>query len=1711
MTPPNLGIIFRAKIDTAIFPCRLCDPEEDEIKFYYTSRALAQHSTKVHKQPTTVIFECYDCDTTFKSRSALMSHSCIKEFLTDDQARVPPLVDSAPSGTPIIDFAVISSTKSFVCPRCATARFTDLTHLQEHHLKHHYQHLRPVWSCPRQCGYRDIEKRTITEHLKYACNADEEPENEFAQEFCFGCDRLLPSNDMVTHRRTHPGLVDALATNSWKLPFAGRELDVLKDIVGVVGWDVNDVKQQLRQRHVWKHNNIIHTAVSNLRTRQTQAATTHPVNIASPTSSPDTTPYATPRLAPFRDLQQPPSPSQHIIGIKRTMADRSPQPDHHGRSRRNFNANSSSSSSTSQSTRPSTNTRSQQRRHRISRDDEDSHITPPPIISADTASQSLDFLRSLDLHPSSGRISPLTLDNDNHDASPDEPGDNDNGNDEHVQVATNDGEDTGAPALDISNDSTTAAATTTAHSSNDDRQLQHSTIAAHPARDHDNDNNSVDSWLLSDRPVASLANERAAAINEQVTREWDQLFEDPLSPEQPVNDGASLSLSSPPRRQRSTSFDATFEQAISDYNIQHSSSPTRSHRRTRSVSPSRNSPSPSLDVTHTQSPPPIDASNTAMEVDEPIVPWRPTHQPREYTPITTLMHSRQSRRYLRVPLFNNKHQRLCFEAAINELVERHLVVEGDDHTIVTQKNNDFHDALYTLIAEFTRPRPRVDNQGRIEWNGLQHMDDEAEITDRLNNNSNLSAHDRRRLLRRRTAIREGRDATSLFHRYRHRSKLTFDSLVNPSERTTCTIPANRLYTHFDNSYGARSVTSDAIPTPRPDFHPTCSLGDFTDDDVDEVIKRFNKSSSPGFDGIPYKIWCMFGGLRRWLKAIYQRCYSLAWIPEHWRMSRTILIFKKGDMQDPGNWRPIALQNSTSKLYSAVLDRMLRRTLTNRIPHNQKGFMPTPGCIEHDFYIHAAIRKSRRRNLLLYICSYDLRDAFGSVTHDRIRHALVYAGLDDSSIQRVMSMYNNVSCFVGTDAGSTDIIQLHRGTKQGDPASPFIFTLCMLELSHRLNNAQPTTQQAYHNHLLLADDLTILSHDPEHFRRLHRIVTGFMDTHDLKINANKTCFSATIAHSNQQRRTDERIELRYHGTRIPRIDLKDSWKYLGNSVGQQRNAIWADFHRLHAHIKRQLNIIANSGLRIFQKHHAIKTFILPQLEYYIRLNGLGPWQANRLGRTIRTSIRKYLQLPSSTSLAVYHLPIDNGGLGFYEPLDWASSTQVVHILGLLNSSDPAVQFMIREEIGTLLQQRYHRPEDGSTLDFPPTAEGCTDQHILQYLHGKYEHLKKKRYKDTADPSANMPRCLQHVGCEVILEEDLDGATTFSLRRDDNANNGSNTRRRITAIGRLKRICQQKLLAKWQSQSLQGQAASTLQHYLSNRWIRNDSLHAAAYRFAIKSRFDMLPTNANKARWGLSNDSNCTHCHQREDIHHVLCFCTSQQSKVLQSERHNQILNRLVKAARYNHPTAQISVNESPPLINSDRQRPDLVVLDEERRTVFITDVTVTAQSTSNNNQATSGTCIDHARQRKVNRYGDIKRQYEEMGYTVDLTAFVIGDVGGTDSENVRQLNYLIRRRGHAQRVHGWIICDVHISIRSSLMDQTLSTSRAPSTTSPPRNTRQHNNSDHRSHRNIRRSHAPTTGSNSVPLSRQRHSTQPPPATSANTVPINNLRRRGRTMH
>jgi hypothetical protein len=122
-------------------------------------------------------------------------------------------------------------------------------------------------------------------------------------------------------------------------------------------------------------------------------------------------------------------------------------------------------------------------------------------------------------------------------------------------------------------------------------------------------------------------------------------------------------------------------------------------------------------------------------------------------------------------------------------------------------------------------------------------------------------------------------------------------------------------------------------------------------------------------------------------------------PEIWKLGKTILIYKAGDPNDPGNWRPITL---TSVVYRIIFGRISQSLLQfeNRsikrsiLSMSQKGFVPrVNGCGEHIFLANMAINRAMTEHRTLYILALDMRDAFESVSHSQLRNNLNNLGLN----------------------------------------------------------------------------------------------------------------------------------------------------------------------------------------------------------------------------------------------------------------------------------------------------------------------------------------------------------------------------------------------------------------------------------------------------------------------------------------------------------------------------------------------------------------------------------------------------------------------------------------------------------------------------------------------------------------------------------------------
>ncbi|CAM5088507.1 unnamed protein product [Eretmochelys imbricata] len=153
----------------------------------------------------------------------------------------------------------------------------------------------------------------------------------------------------------------------------------------------------------------------------------------------------------------------------------------------------------------------------------------------------------------------------------------------------------------------------------------------------------------------------------------------------------------------------------------------------------------------------------------------------------------------------------------------------------------------------------------------------------------------------------------------NRSKAMREILDGPSPY--CTIPSEHLYSYFKDVFD-RIAQNDAQ---RPEC--LCSLPRVdeagvleTDFTPKEVMARLSKTknTAPGKDGIPYSLLKKRDPGCLVLATLFNQCKRLCWTPSSWKKAMTVLVYKKGERDDPSNWRPISLCSTMYKLYASCL-------------------------------------------------------------------------------------------------------------------------------------------------------------------------------------------------------------------------------------------------------------------------------------------------------------------------------------------------------------------------------------------------------------------------------------------------------------------------------------------------------------------------------------------------------------------------------------------------------------------------------------------------------------------------------------------------------------------------------------------------------------------------------------------------------------------------
>ncbi len=406
-----------------------------------------------------------------------------------------------------------------------------------------------------------------------------------------------------------------------------------------------------------------------------------------------------------------------------------------------------------------------------------------------------------------------------------------------------------------------------------------------------------------------------------------------------------------------------------------------------------------------------------------------------------------------------------------------------------------------------------------------------------------------------------------------------DGRVTTSRREMESI-TKRFYTNL-----FRSSTSVAEPTIPTGETPQRILPS----EVRAAIEGLKAGTAPGPDNISANLLRAGDHNLHALLAQHMTSYLLKErIPNQWRTSRTVLLFKKGDRDDLRNYRPISLLSVLYKLFTKIILTRISRTLDESQPPEQAGFRKGFSCIDHIQTVSRVIEVCREYHLPLVLTFVDYEKAFDSVEINAILSALVDEGVDASYIRTIANC--NKGCNTTIQLFQRPLsIPIGKGVRQGDTISPKLFTAalqwCMQSLDWDEKGIK--VDGRFLSNLRFADDIVLFSQDIKEAETMLKELNEAGKKIGLRINRKKTQF--------MRNSWSEEGQIVLDGSPIVETT---SYVYLGRSInmnndlkeelGRRQRAAWAAFGPL----KEATDQIKDPNLRA----HLFDSTVLPALCY-----------------------------------------------------------------------------------------------------------------------------------------------------------------------------------------------------------------------------------------------------------------------------------------------------------------------------------------------------------------------------------------------------------------------------------------------------------------------------------------------------------------------------------
>ena len=253
----------------------------------------------------------------------------------------------------------------------------------------------------------------------------------------------------------------------------------------------------------------------------------------------------------------------------------------------------------------------------------------------------------------------------------------------------------------------------------------------------------------------------------------------------------------------------------------------------------------------------------------------------------------------------------------------------------------------------------------------------------------------------------------------------------------------------------------------------------SEDEVKHAVWDCGSDKAPGPDGFTFKFIKTFWDiLKADICAFVVAFFDKGYIPVGCNASFITLIPKIENPLLVNDFRPISLIGVQYKIIAKLLANRLARELNSIISFEQSAFVAGRQILDGPLMVNEVASWAKKQKRKMMIFKVDFEKAYDSVSWAYLEKLMQFMGFSDKWRFWIRACLLSARSSVLINGNATPEFTLHRGLRQGDPLSPFLFIIVMEGLHVMMEDAVGNAvfrgvkigpEDLHLSHLFYADD------------------------------------------------------------------------------------------------------------------------------------------------------------------------------------------------------------------------------------------------------------------------------------------------------------------------------------------------------------------------------------------------------------------------------------------------------------------------------------------------------------------------------------------------------------------------------------------------------------------------------------------------------------------